>query len=120
MQKIEATEDQECITFFNWAQYNPIAREYLSHWPNGGSRHPAEAKKFKKMGVRKGVSDYFLPYPANGYHGLWIEMKKKRNSKATKEQAGWLSKMRKLGYAAKLAHGASEAIKAVQDYLMLG
>jgi hypothetical protein len=30
------------------------------HTPNGGSRHGAEAKRLKEMGVLAGIPDYFM------------------------------------------------------------
>jgi hypothetical protein len=114
------SEFNESVIFVKWSKYNPIASEYLFAIPNGGSRHPSEAKNLKRQGVRKGVSDYFLPYPINGKHGLWIELKKDIKCRATKEQADWLKKMHELGYEAKLAFSAREAIKAVEDYLKIG
>lgn len=114
------SEFLESITFFNWAQYNKIAREYLIAIPNGGSRDKREARNLKRQGVRKGVSDYLLPYPSKGKHGLWIELKRKQRGRATQEQMDWLRKMSDLGYEAKLANGAGEAIKAVEEYLKLG
>jgi len=114
------SEFTESVNFIVWSKFNKIAREYLFAIPNGGSRHAAEANNLKKQGVRKGVSDYFLAYPAKGKHGLWIELKKDKKCKATKEQADWLRKMHELGYEAKLAFGAAEAMQAVEDYLRIG
>ena len=47
--------------------------------PNGGKRNPAEAARFKAMGVKAGVPDLCLPVPMNGYAGLYIEMKYSNN-----------------------------------------
>jgi len=43
------------------------------HCPNGGSRHPREARKFKDMGVLPGVADLCFVLP-DGRAGF-IEMK---------------------------------------------
>jgi len=78
-------EDTEAEALWQWAQTQPIPRDYLLHIPNGGKRNVREAARLKKQGVRAGVSDYLLAYPCGGYHGLWIELKAGRG-KPTKPQ----------------------------------
>jgi hypothetical protein len=104
----EPTEDQEQIALMHWARLTPICRDYLIHIPNGGSRNVLEAKKFKAMGVKAGVSDLFLAYPSNRYGGLWIELKRK-GGKLTEPQRHWLSCMNNLGYKACVCYGWGEA-----------
>lgn len=112
------TEYDECKAFIQWSEYTPIVKKYLFHIPNEGLRNPITGKRLKYIGMRKGVSDYFLPFPANGKHGLWLEMKRKY-SKATLEQTSWLREMHGLGYEAHLVNGADEAILAVKKYLLM-
>ena len=81
MRAFSMTEIQHHIGLMSWAKTQPILDEYLIHIPNGGYRHPLEALKLKKMGVKAGVSDLFLAYPNPNYHGLWIELKVKRQDK---------------------------------------
>jgi VRR-NUC domain-containing protein len=112
-------ESSEAKTFWEWAQYHPIAKNYLFAIPNGGSRNAIEAKNLQAQGVKKGVSDYFLAHPANGKHGMFIELKRanKAISRLTLEQAMWLGQCERIGYATKVAYGADEAIRAVEEYL---
>jgi hypothetical protein len=113
-------ESSEAKTLWEWAQYHPIAKDYLFAIPNGGTRNVREAINMRAQGVRPGVSDYFLAYPSNGKHGLWIELKRsnKTTSKLTEEQGIWLVRMEKIGYITLVAYGAEEAIKKIKDYLM--
>ena len=112
-------ESAEAKTFWAWAQYHHIAKEYLSHIANETKTSFANGKHLKDQGKRKGISDYILPYPCNGKAGLWVELKRrdKTISKLTPEQAIWLDKMERVGYATRVAYGADEAIQAVEDYL---
>lgn len=112
-------ESTEAKKFWQWSRYHPIAKLYLYAVQNGGYRNPREAKNQKDSGTRAGVSDYNLPYPHNGKHGLWIELKRadKSVSRLTEEQAAWLAAMELLGHATCVAYGADEAIKAVEEYL---
>lgn len=116
---LEATEDQEQIALIEWAKTNPILRRYIVHPPNGGYRNKREGAKLKRMGTRKGVSDIFLPYPINGYHGLWLELKRKNRlkSKLSEEQIIWLQDMEQLGFCSKVAYGWEEAKLILETYL---
>ncbi|MHB9161388.1 MAG: hypothetical protein ACYC6W_10985 [Nitrosotalea sp.] len=115
-------EDEECIVFYEWAQYHPICRNYLIHIANEGKTSFNYGKKLKKMGKKAGVCDYFLAYPSNGYHGLWIEMK--RNKKYTLSQIktwdlqyDFMKNMLEVNYLAQVTYGAQEAISLIKKYL---
>lgn len=117
MRKI-ATEFQECKAFFQWALLNPLIRDILIHIPNEGKRSLSTGSHYKLIGLRSGVSDYYLPLPSRkGHHGLWIELKRVSGSKTTDSQLKWIDKMRNLGYAAEIAYGAKQAIDIVIEYL---
>ena len=115
----EVTEQDEQIAVITWAAYNrgkwPML-ERLYHTPNGGYRNAAEAVQLKRMGVRPGVPDLFLPYPAGGFHGLWLEMKTD-TGRPTVCQRDWIEYLRSVGYAAYICLGAGEAINAIETYL---
>jgi hypothetical protein len=84
-------EDKHQIALFDWARHIPDLKN-MFHIPNGGKRNGLEAIRFKRMGVKPGVSDVFLPVAKNGYHGLWIELKTPIEMKptVTKFQREWL------------------------------
>lgn len=58
------TEDQVQQVVLNWSRRQTYKSrplfDYLHHSPNGGSRHPVEAAKFKRMGVKAGYPDLIL------------------------------------------------------------
>lgn len=116
-------EDDEQITLFDWARANEgkwpeLAR--LFHVPNGGSRGPAEAGRFKAMGVKRGVPDVFLDVPRGGYHGLRIEMKRRRGGVLSDDQADWIDWYNSNGYRAVVCYGWDEARMEIEDYLRGG
>lgn len=120
MKKIKCPlESSEAKTFWQWSQYHPIAKDHLFAVPNGGTRNVREAVNMRAQGVRVGVSDYMLAHPSNGKAGLFIELKRsdKTISRLSADQAIWLARMERVGYATKVAYGAEEAIKAVEEYL---
>ena len=90
--------------------------------PNGGNRNIREAARLKRQGVKSGVSDIFLPSAKGGFHGMFIELKRRKldgPSKVAPNQRAFLAVMKAHGYKTVVCYGADEAIAAIQDYLML-
>lgn len=119
---IQPTEEQEQAYVIQWRDLmvNQVPElSLLVHIPNGGLRSKSEAVRFKRLGVKPGVSDLMLPVARKGYHGLWIEMKRQHDGKLSKPQKEWIEDMRKQGYKAERANGADEAIAILQEYLGL-
>lgn len=115
------TESDEQELVFQWVELASLAvpdLELLYHVPNGGLRNKVTAARLKREGVKPGVPDLCLPVPNGGYHGLYIEMKKRDHSNyPTKSQKWWLSRLKKKGYRAAVCYGAEEAIGVICDYL---
>lgn len=110
-------ESKEQENLFKWAKYYPAINKLMFAIPNGGSRHKLEAFNLKKQGIKAGVSDIFLAKSCGKYHGLFIEMKRKKGGKLTKEQKIFIDLMRQEGFQAEVAKGADEAIKIITEYL---
>jgi len=111
-------EDDEQAALFDWAAHYPVL-EWLHAIPNGGNRDPREAARLKRQGVKKGVSDIFLPLPRDGYHGLYIEMKRRRRDGYAALRPGqqqFLDDMQKQGYKTAVCYGADEAIETLKAY----
>ncbi len=125
------TEDQEQAWLMEWASYHHICKDHLIAIPNGGSRHPIEAAKLKRTGGKAGVSDLFLAYPmytsieegdrwdAGHFYtcGLWIELKRTKNSRLSLHQDAWLALMESVGYDAEICYGWVEAKDCILEYL---
>lgn len=112
-------EDNEQIQIFDRAalslgKYPELA--LLFHIPNGGKRNVREAARFKRMGVKPGVPDMFLPVPRGKKHGLFIELKAP-NGRVSDYQSEWLSRLGELGYAAYVCFGADDAWDVLTKYL---
>lgn len=119
--RLVAPEDAEQITVMEWAaanEYRYPQLAFLLHIPNGGSRRKAEAVKLRRMGVKPGVPDLFLPVPRGSYAGLWIEMKRK-DGVLSSLQSGFLQAMASFGYCCAVCRGADEAIARLEAYLKL-
>lgn len=112
------TEHVEQVNLVKWFDMQHKAlRGRLVAIPNGGDRHPVVAAKLKAEGVRKGYPDLQLLVPRSGYHGLLIELKRRKGGKVEKEQAGWLDWLNQQGYMAIVCRGADEAQEAIKGYL---
>ena len=90
--------------------------KWIYHAKNENARDARQGALYKQMGVRKGVSDIHVPYPANGKHGLWIELKD-GVKKLSKEQVLFLAEMEHRGYATAQAGSAREAIDIIDEYI---
>lgn len=112
----QPTEAQEQSLVMEWASLNPRLR-WLHAIPNGGSRDKREGANLKRQGVKKGVSDLCLPLACRGYHGLYIEMKRKKGGTVSSEQRKFIDDMTANGYYAAVCKGAEEAIKLIKWYI---
>ena len=119
----QPTEEQEQAAVMEWAmlmEKQAPELEDLIHIPNGGWRSKTEAVRLKKIGVKPGVSDLFLPAPVGKYHGLWVEMKRQKGGKLSPAQKDWIDRMNRKGYLAVRADGAEEACEVIYKYLTEG
>lgn len=117
--RIIPTEDEEQTWLFSWAEIN-MSRfpelELMYHVPNGGKRSKSEAARFKRMGVKAGVPDIFLPVARGGYHGLYIELKA-LDGRPSAEQMKFISAVTAQGYYAVVAYGGVKASEIIAAYL---
>ena len=114
------SEDEEQIMVMKWAELQ-MGRwpdlQWLYHIPNGGKRRKTEAARFKAMGVKPGVPDLCLPVPRGGYHGLYIEMKRREGGKLSGDQKEWLDGLHTNGYCVCRCDGWEQAVAVLEGYL---
>jgi len=110
-------EDIDHIKVIDWFRYDyPLLKQDLHHFANQRRCTPIEGRKLKRMGVMRGVSDFFLAISKMGYHGLWIELKV-GNGKLSQEQIDFLKRKNEQGYLAVALWGFEDVKKFIQDYL---
>lgn len=128
------TEHGEQSALFLWANLN-VAKYPMLRWmhaiPNGGSRgdnaksRMIRGAQMKAEGVKQGVADVFLPCPINGWHGLYIEMKKPDQRPKREGSKGGLSDDQILfkehcnlhGYGWIVCYSWEEAARTIVQYL---
>lgn len=109
-----ASEYEEQKALVQWLELKGIL---FYHIPNGGLRNIREAAKFKRLGVKAGVPDICICKARKGYHGLYIELKRIKNSSISPHQKLWLDNLNAEGYLATIANGCLEAIVILNNYL---
>ena len=116
------SESQEQAAVVRWAWYRSATIPELQNLisvPNGSKRDAATGAKLVREGLKRGFPDLALFIPRSGYGALFIEMKRRHNAVVRPNQAEWHERLRKSGYAVVVAHGAEEAIRAIERYLNL-
>ena len=116
----QPTEHEEQAAVCQWAalvreQYPEL--DLLFAIPNGARVAWTQAKKLRAEGLAAGVPDLMLPVAREGYHGLFIEMKRRRGGNLSPEQKLWGDALRKQGYLVIMAAGADRAITWLEKYL---
>lgn len=95
----------------------PAVSALLFAIPNGANKSPVARLRFKAEGLRSGVPDMFLALPAGRWHGLFIEMKRRRGGTVSPEQKAYIEALRAQGYRAEVCRGCDEALEVLRDYL---
>lgn len=114
----ETSEQQAVIEWASYAQGRYPALKNLYHVPNEGKRSKATAGILKSMGLKPGVPDLILDYPAGVYHGLRIEMKFGSNT-PNEDQKDWLRRLQAAGYFVAVVWSATAAIGLLTEYVNL-
>lgn len=78
--KTESSEQQAVIEYCSYCGIDVV------HIPNEGKRSERYGAELKRLGMRKGFPDLFIPQSKKGYHGLFIELKRDITRKPTKDQ----------------------------------
>ena len=114
------TEDAEQAALFRWAEYQQArlpALRWLFAIPNGGYRTKVTAGRMKATGTKAGVPDICLPIPHGGYHGLFIELKRRKGGTLSASQKVWLDILNMHKYKAVRCNGFDEARDTILEYL---
>jgi hypothetical protein len=120
------TEAEAQATVIRWRDMMVAAGEHrlaLLHGDASGVRVGiGAAMKMKRQGAVKGWPDLMLPVVKRDsggvlYHGLFIELKRRRGGVVSLEQVIVQTWLRAEGYCVHVCKGADEAIKCIKGYL---
>lgn len=117
------SEHLEQCAVISWSHYNEErypALKLLFAVPNAGKRSIGAARYYLAEGLKSGVPDLWLPFPAPSersiYCGLVIEMKY-GNNKTTENQDWWLQNLASVGWKTAVHYSAEAAIEEIKRYL---
>lgn len=111
-------EEIDHINIVNWFSHTyPDLEEDFHHFANERKCSVFEGRKLKRMGVKKGVLDFHLAIPCNGYYGLWLELKVGKG-KLTPEQINFINRKNSRGYHALAVWGFEAAKIVINEYLL--
>lgn len=140
-------EDHEQIALMRWAHLYHVTLELVGEdgdihvecrplsdllvaipnhaYLHGNARQRAQQwARLRQMGAKAGVHDILLPLPAAGYHGLWLELKARKEdqpgARPSVEQVAWAGLMQGVGYRAEIVHGWEPARDIIQSYVEEG
>ena len=113
-------EEQEQKWLLEWAELNTAAHPELAlfyHIPNEGKRTYRAGRELVKQGMKRGLPDNCLPVPRGKYAALYIELKRKKGSKTSDEQRGWIDALNRAGNRAVICYGWEAAAAEIMAYL---
>ena len=111
-----SSEELEQVMVVEWCDLKKIP---VVHVPNEGKRSAAYAARLKRIGMRPGFPDLFIPLARGRYHGLFIEMKH-GSGRASGAQESWLRLLSREGYAVSISYGFDAAKRVIEKYINLG
>lgn len=114
------SEHDHQVNLFRWAglmtrQHPELALMFAV--PNAGKRTRRTGGRMVAEGLKSGVPDVCLPVPRQGYHGLWIELKKPGKYEVSAAQQWWLENLAQAGHRTALCVGWDEARETIVTYL---
>jgi hypothetical protein len=118
-------EEIDHINLVNWFHHDfPELKDDFHHFANERRCSIIEGRKLKRMGVKKGVLDFFLALPVQNesgvwWAGLWVELKVGKG-KLTPEQAAFIHRKLERGYEAIAVWGEEAAKAVILTYLNRG
>lgn len=111
------TETQEQIAWFRWLavaypQYAPLC--WLT---NQTTRSVGEGAKLKRMGKKAGIPDVFCCVPKHGYHGLFIEFKRRFDAVVSGAQLAMMNRFTQNGYRCEVGYGWEDGAEIFKNYV---
>lgn len=115
---MELTEFEEQKLLIQWFDLQYKNKYVFFSVPNGlYTKNLIIAKKAKATGLRNGVPDLFLAVSRQGYHGLFIEMKRLKSGYVSQPQKEMIARIELAGYKCEICKGFEAAKHVIEEYL---
>ena len=115
-------DDQAMIV--EWLKRTGLWDRYGIFAPPNGIPLPGSAKSrariinyMKREGMRPGVADMVFPIARGGYHGMYLELKRKSGGNLSDEQRNFIAIVERAGYFTAVPSGFEEAMEIIETYL---
>ena len=121
LKSIEPTEADHQVSLVKYAKTQWWG-DFLIHHPNEqyllstDSRKWGVLHKLRQLGLRPGCPDLLLMLPSQGYHGFFLELKRRTVAKLPYYQQAFLDRARAVGYKAEWSNDLSTSIKMLDEY----
>jgi VRR-NUC domain len=113
-------EHLEQVEVVKWCSSQPMRElRLIFAIPNAAKRSMGTALRMQREGLVSGVPDLLLPVARGQYHGLFIEMKRRRGGQISLEQKEKMDDLHTEGYCCVVTKGYHQAIRSIVAYLML-
>lgn len=124
---LEAEEQAEVFAYlktldcYTHAGRRP-AGDFAFAVPNGSvlagdaGQRARQMRSMKAQGLKPAVSDIVIALPRQGFHGMFLEMKRVKYSRVDDAQIEWRDLMTAVGYFAVICRGFDEAKQAIDGY----
>jgi len=116
-------EHYEQAALMKWASLRKATvpeLELLYACPNGGLRGVITGRRLKEEGVKPGIPDLCLPVARGVWHGLYIELKRRKGGSVSDNQKWWIERLREQGYRATVCFGFDDARQTIEQYMAAG
>ena len=115
--KLNISEYEASKILWEWLTWKQLDK-FCFHVSNEGRRSLHTGARLKAIGLRAGVSDYFIGLPRGRFHGCFLELKVGKN-KLTKAQYELFEHMATQDYYCAWATGFDEAKQTIETYLAM-
>ena len=113
----QISEHQEQASLFQWRDAMLRSMPELRLLFAIPGQGVARLKNLQIEGYQKGIPDMMLAVARGEYHGLFVELKRRKGGKVSPEQYTWIAALASEGYAATVCYGWDEARETIQRYL---
>lgn len=107
------SEAQEQMAFLEWFEWS-YPKILILHIPNGERRDARTGAKLKRMGVKAGIPDLFIPE-----WRIWIEMKSNKG-RLSPIQSNICERLTQIGYEVIVGYGFEDAKNKLKALLFSG
>lgn len=114
---LETFEQQNFVKFARFMLRAKGLDQLVFSIPNEGMRTEKNHSRMVAEGLVHGIPDLLIAIPSGEYHGLFIEMKRQKQSTVSDNQKIMIELLRGQNYRVEVCKGYEEAKDIFMDYM---